>query len=279
MDFAHTTNIVDRVADQVDLRTETDPSQMLANARVNLKRDLPAVQWCKRHDLTLTIAAGGPSLADTYTQMDGYIAAINGSLKFLCDHGITPNACGVLDPGAHMTEIVQANPDVRYFVASICAPSLFDKLLNAGCSVVIWHPSGDIDVENAVKDNNPDGWMAIGGATTMGLRWLNLGYVLGFRKFVIHGLDSSFRDGATHAYPDRKDAYPPIEINGYQTRLNFLQQVSDFSKLLPRFTSPKEGVFEACDIELRGDGLMQSCWRSWKERGEKSTAEAFCTWD
>ncbi|MFM2462009.1 hypothetical protein, partial [Klebsiella pneumoniae] len=69
----------------------------------------------------------------------------------------------------------------------------------------------------------------IGGGTTMGIRWLNLGHYMGFRKFEMHGLDSSYRGAQTHAYADSRDGKAgTIEINGYVTDNNFLTQCIDW---------------------------------------------------
>ena len=44
----------------------------------------------------------------------------------------------------------------------------------------------------------------IGGGTSVGLRTIFLGYVLGYRTFHLHGNDASFRGLETHAYWDRR---------------------------------------------------------------------------
>jgi hypothetical protein len=240
---------------------------MLANMRSALERGLPEVTLCNAHDLILSVAGGGPSLADTYTQLDGVIAGVNGSLKFLLDRGIKDGAsyvCGIMDAGEHIADMIVADPNVRYYVASVVSPAVFDKL--QGCDVRIWHvtPESTEDpegVEALLNEFYPNGWRAIGGGCTMGLRWINLGYVLGFRKFKLHGLDSSFRKGATHAYPDRADSKDRIEFDGYETRPNFLAQVYDFFAVLNRVTQPDH---EGVKIELFGEGLLQSRWAEWK---------------
>jgi hypothetical protein len=132
---------------------------------------------------------------------------------------------------------------------------VFDKL--RGCHVVLWHPLGPPGLEDLLKQLMPHDWFAIGGGTTMGLRWLNLGYVMGFRTFRMHGLDSSFRDDRTHAYPDR-DRGQVVTVNGRRTRLNFLVQIEDFKALLERFGQPD---FEPIDLDVLGDGLLQDQWK------------------
>ena len=239
------------------LSTEVSPVQMLANMASALDRGLPTVKVCKPHGLTLSIAGGGPSLADTCDELTGYIAAVNGSFKFLLNQPIidgSPYFCGVLDAGEHIADMLVADKAVRYYVASICAPSVFDKLKD--CNVVLWHvtPASTGAPHHAsllIKDD-----ISIGGGCTMGLRWLNLGYVLGFRKFNLHGLDSSFRDGATHAYPDRADVKDRIKVGEYWTRPNFVAQMRDFFKVMALFKT-----LEPTEINVYGDGLLQDSWR------------------
>lgn len=237
------------------LSTVTPPEQMCENARSSLSRGLPQLKLCRPHPTTLCVAAGGPSLADTYKDMSGYIAAVNGSLAFLMDRGVLPDACAVLDPGPQMADIVAADRRVRYLIASICDPSLFDKLKD--CHLTIWHPSGQPGLRDLLDELQPD-WLMIGGGSTMGVRWLDLGYVCGFRKFHLHGLDSSFRDGATHAYADPTKGRARLTIGGRETTPAFVQQVEDFFAVVSRLQSPQFGCDE---IEVFGDGLLQDRWR------------------
>lgn len=238
---------------------------MLANMRSSLARGLPEVTPCKPHGLTLSVAGGGPSLADTYQEMDGYIAAVNGSLAFLLSRDTKPGAsyaCGILDAGEHIADMIVADKQVRYYVASICNPKVFDKLKD--CDVRLWHVTPqsmqDPDGMTAILNEHSKNWMAIGGGCTMGLRWINLGYALGFRKFHLHGLDSSFRKGSTHAYPDRADTKDRVEFNGWETRPNFLAQLYDFFGVLNRMRG-----FDLDPIEIKvfGDGLLQEQYREY----------------
>jgi hypothetical protein len=222
---------------------------LLRNVRSALDRGLPTLAGCRAHGATLSVAAGGPSLADTYQHLTGQIAAVNGSCGWLIDHGVIPNLCGVLDPGEHMADVIRADRRVRYYVASVCDPSVFDKLRD--CHVTLWHATGFPGTAETIPPNS----LLIGTGCTMGLRWLTLGYALGFRRFDFHGLDSSFRDGETHAYKDHGNRPEDvITVHGRKTRTNYTEQVTDFFDALERAKMPD---IEPLEIQIHGDGLLQ----------------------
>lgn len=233
------------------LTPSVSAEKMLDNMRVNLARGLKSLAVCRPHPTLMSVAAGGPSLDDTCKDLSGYIVAVNGSLKFLLDRGVIPHACAVLDPSDHIAAGLVADSRVRYYIASICDPSVFDKLKD--CDVTIWHPTPD-----SIGADCPEQPLSVGGGCTVGLRWLNLGYLLGFRRFHLHGLDSSFRGGSTHAYPDRADSKDRITIAGHETRPNFLAQVGDFFDVLARLS---QSDIEPIEIEVFGDGLLQDEWK------------------
>lgn len=221
------------------IKSSYDPAIVLDHIRVNLKRNLPEVRPCRAHSHKMSVAGGGPSLEDTKDKLDGYICAINGSLSYLLDNGIKVNACGVVDPHEHVADLIEARPDVHYYIASMAHPKVFEKL--KGCHVIMWHASGPEGVDDLVKG------LRIGGGGTMGLRWLNIGYVCGFREFHIHGLDSSFKN-KTHAYPQPIDSQR-IKVDGWETKTAFLNQVSDFSNTM--------AIMDGANFHLYGDGLLQ----------------------
>lgn len=257
-------------------------SRMIANMRANLDLGLPLATLCKPHRHVMSVAGGGPSLADTYGELEGFICAVNGSLQWLLDHGPKEGcsyACGVMDAGVHIPDALIADPNVRYYVASIVDPGVLQKL--KGCDVRLWHvtPNSTEDEAGvmAVLDEIYGGeWQAIGGGCTMGLRWIDLGYYLGFRKFALHGLDSCFKNvrsengelkNSTHAYPDRADGKDTIQFDGRTTRLNFLAQVYDFAQLLERLWVQDTNI----QIRMHGDGLIQNEWAEFR----KTNPDAF----
>jgi hypothetical protein len=236
------------------------PETLLEHVRSAVSRGLPEVKECKTHSEVLSIAGGGPSLADTWKELDGIVAAVNGSLSYLLDKDFVPHLCGVCDPSEHMRDIVEADGRVTYFIASCVHPSVFDKLLKASCRVYLWHLHPIDGLDALLAELYPQGWLQVPGGCTMGLRWVPLGYLNGFRKFHLHGLDSSFRDSSSHAYPDHQDHKDWITFDGYPTRVNFLGQVVDFIRMIEELGKP--GV-DPTEIKMFGDGLLQKRYRDW----------------
>lgn len=246
---------------QIPCTPTVSDDDLLANVRAALERGLPVVKSYPAHDHILSVAAGGPSLEDTWQDLKGVVVAVNGSLKFLMDRGVKPWGVAVMDPGKQMKDIVPRVEGVKYFIASVCDPSLFDHL--EGLDVGLWHPGGCPGIDEILTERRKT-WTIIAGGSTMGVRWLNLGYTLGFRNFEFHGLDSCYRDDGlrTHAYTDHTDGDDHLIIDGYHTKLAFVRQVSDFFSVIDVFS---EKDVEPITLELHGDGWLQDRWRTFRK--------------
>ena len=247
--------VISRILSSFKVDLCVSDEQLVENVKSALGRRLPLAGNFRPHKRIMSIAGGGPSLDDTYKDLRGEICAINGSLAYLLERNVNPWACGLLDPRPHISEFVIKGTRTIYFVASICDPCVFNKL--AGEIVVLWHPGGMAGMSEIL----PEGTNMIGGGCTMGLRWLNLGYNMGFREIHCHGFDSSFRKDKTHAYTDERDKIlEGLELHGYRTAMNFIEQIDDWFKTksmfqsLPRKHRPR--------IILHGDGLLQYCDKS-----------------
>lgn len=233
-----------------------EPEQIHRNIKSALARGLPLVKQCRPHGHVLSIAGGGPSLVDTLGDLSGYIGAVNGSARFLDERGILPDACLLLDPLPELVDQIRPDRRIRWFVASQCAPETFDHLRD--CHVELWHASGPPGLNEVL----PDGAMRIAGGISCCLRWMTLGYTVGFRHFRLHGMDSSLRDDRHHAYELKADdGLPTMEVNGYRTRTDLVGQVNSFLTMLAPFSE-----VEPVTIDVFGDGLLQHHWREYQKR-------------
>jgi len=208
------------------------------------------------NDLTLSVMAGGPSLARTWRQAEGRLIAVNGAHDWLVDRGTVPWACCLLETNPDLRDWVSPRDDVIYFVASMADPKTFDHL--AGRHVVLWHASGPGGLGDVLNERSKD-WLLVGGGSTAALRCLNLGYILGYRRFRFFGLDSSYENGVSHAY--HQEALPTVAIEAggreFVTQAGFARQVMDFCSVMDGFASGRlTGKPEALDVKVIGDGLL-----------------------
>lgn len=157
---------------------------------------------------TLSIAAYGPSLVDTWQELRAPILSMSGATKFLSDRGVIPTWHCDMDPRVHkaMTSLPPV-PGVTYLAASVCPPEYFDALGDA--PVLLWHTvsSNWEDDLKWVAEHDP-GQLVVSGGSTIGLTAIQLGGLLGFNRFELHGMDGSFVDGVRHAGPHAGKTQP-----------------------------------------------------------------------
>lgn len=186
------------------------------NVESSVQRDLP---WFSGYDVTpktMVLVCGGPSLAYSlkaireHKQRGAIIVTVNNTMRYLLEHGITPNCHVMLDARPDNASFVQNAPDIKYFIASQCHPSVFDALANR--EVIVWHNGiGEGErldeiaapwAKPGVRTNQPDGRpiVQVPGGCTVGLRALWLGFASGYRKIHVYGMDSSHSDAEHHAY-------------------------------------------------------------------------------
>lgn len=155
-----------------------------------LKRTLPepAPALCS-HDGTFVVVGSGPSLPNFIEEIKQErvkgrpICSVKGSHDFLCENGIEPDLFLSVEPRDRREHLQHANNHTTYLIASRCDPVMFDHL--QGKRVMRWHSWSS-------NENWPElkGKLLIGGGTTSGLRAVTFGYVQGYRKFSLYGMDS-----------------------------------------------------------------------------------------
>ncbi len=235
------------------------------NIRAALRRDLPELQpaLCS-HDGTFVIVGSGPSLplfADAIRdeQANGRpVCAVKGAHDFLCENEILPELFCSVEPRDRRENLKHANPYTTYLLASRVHPVVFDHLKDR--KVVRWHSWSDqpeCDVWRGV------GKFGIGGGTTSGLRAINVGYVLGFRKFRLYGLDSCLADDkSTKRFTGEKaGAIIDVIVGGRTFWCNhaMAQQAQDFQQLYK--------VMPDMTVESFGDGLITAILAERRKQG------------
>ncbi len=252
-------------------RGMANPEVAIANMRENSKRDLPWFLGMDAHPGSIVPVAGGPSLRSRLGKIKARkragecIVALNGTLKLLKAHGIKPDVAAFLDTSEAVLGFIDDEPDdCLYLVASACDPKVFDKL--EGRRIVLWHA----DIADPQQDEIINGYphkpaSLIGGGNTIGLRIMNLGYLLGFRTFHYYGLDSSFADdGRDHAYTKHDGEEPEsmtVVFRDKQYRCSpwMARQADEFKNLFfPMFARL------GCDIHVHGEGLIPDIAREFR---------------
>ena len=200
---------------------------------------------------TISLACYGPSLADTWQELKPPVISVSGALHFLSERGITPDFHVDCDPRPHKIKHIQPAVDgVHYIMGSCCHPSTWEVLKSQKVSLVHFYMGKE--TEEWIAENDPGEGMVHPGST-VGLAALHVGGMLGVRRFEIHGMDGSIRDGKRHAGPHYGHAQGGMTWDAghvtYQTSRimsNACAEVINTFRLFPIF-----GVFH-------GQGLQQA---------------------
>lgn len=245
------------------------PEDVLANLRTSMAR--PYGPKNRRINEMLGTETGpfsvvgfGPSLKDTWQDLQGIVMACNGALAFLLERGIVPKYAMFFDADPIMERFVVPHPDVTYLVASRCHPSIFEKLRD--CNVVTWHVlcgEGGEPIDELLTEHNKAEPMICGGtaAVTRGMHLADcLMQQISGREIHLFGVDSSFEGEFTHA---KKSIVPEREIQlwcegrWFRTTPWLCGQAEDFKILAPVL---RDGGVR---LVVHGTGLVPHIARAW----------------
>lgn len=250
----------------VSVRAVGSADELTSNIRSALARHLPEVTpaLCA-HDGTLVIVGSGPSLPSFVDEIRQErlkgrpILACNGAHDFLCSHDLEPDLFLTIHPeDTIIANTSKKNKRTVYLLASRCSQNLFNHLKDH--NVMLWHSWGT-DEENAAFDHK----FRIGGGTTSGTRAIYMGYVLGYRKFSIYGLDSCLADdGETKRFSGEKSGKVwPIFVGANKRKFlangamaQQAQEVQYLTEVLPDAT-----------FDFKGPGLIAAIWDERRRMG------------
>ena len=252
--------------------------EMIERTRAIMKRNLPdLVEYQNTEKGTLLICGGGPSLADdlaTIRKMSkkAKILACNKTHDYLVARKIKPDYGCLLDPKEWVADYVQKpHKKGKYLVAGQCHPTVFDNLRSS--NVILWHAGVDYYGEEypskvLYEEFANRTWKVVPGPTTVGLRSLLVGYLLGFRDFRLFGFDSSLRNDKAHAYnkpkpPDAREGDVALQSKlgkeMFKTNSHMAKQCMDFESLLEKIGELIQmKAFDPIKIEVHGTGLLPS---------------------
>lgn len=231
----------------------TSDEQIHENIRINSHA---RGNWLKRiqpHSGVAVLCGSGPSLADSIEDIRRWrgfgaiIFAMNGSAKFLAEHGLEADYQVIIDARPETAALV--GPAKEHLFASQVSPKCFEAQPNAR----LWH----LQIEN-IDDFIPDyedEFCMIGGAASVGNTATCLAYAMGFRNLQCYGYDSSHRDGNGHAFRQPMNDGDPcawVDFGGktYLTSLTMKLQAEKFQDTalaLKRL---------GCTVKVHGTGLL-----------------------
>lgn len=258
-------------------RLNTSEVKMRKNAVRNMKRR--GIDWFMpakdsyRQQNPMLIIGGGPSLASQLPhlrmrmwQRSGDIFATNGSHDYLIAHGIKPQHHVVLDSRKGNDVFVQ-HPDagVRYWISATCHPAVFAALRRN--AVTLWFPDMD-GMLGVVRDVKDKPVVLVGGGATVGLKALCLGYLMGYRRFEMFGVDSCYADGQNHAYPQPlNDGEKTIDVRVGERTFTCAPWMAKQAYEFQYWVRKLVGL--GCDMTVHGDGLLAHIMTQWKNEAMK----------
>lgn len=241
---------------ELTVQAAGDPAELAENVRSALSRGLPelAPAPCV-HDGTFVCVASGWSMPSFIDEIKEHrkagrpIVSVKVAHDFLCENGVEPDLWINLDPRDRTKGIQRANDRTNYLVASRCPPVTFEHL--KGKKITLWHSWTEGEEMKAMGA----GKLAIGGGTTSGMRAINIGYVLGFRKFVLYGYDSCNRaDGIKRFTGEKTGPTLDVYVGDGPEKRKFIcnaamaQQANEFQMIYT--------VMPDIAVEAKGPGLI-----------------------
>lgn len=234
--------------------------EMLENVRINVARPAKSVEAVEPHRGHAVLVGGGPSLADTLPEIrrraDGgqTIFALNGTAKYLIEHGIWPDFGVILDPRVENAGFIDWR--VSWLLASQCHPATFDAT-KGSLRTRMWHFA--TDGIGAVLERDA---MLIGGGLTVGLTAMGLVFAMGYRKMHLYGYDSSDREDAAHAYAQDEDRAEQKRVEVWCGPRKFTAGIAMYAQAeaFPRWAATL--VDQGALITVHGDGLLPAIART-----------------
>lgn len=247
---------------QVKAAPNMTEEAMLANVRINAARnDIEWLQACEPHDGHAILVGGGPSLADNLSGIrarvaDGQVVfALNGTAKYLRDHGIEAHCGVILDPRPENARFIIDGP--RWLLASQCDPSLPDVALP---SAWLWHFLAE-GAQDTIPPEKRDDAMWVRGGITVGLTALCLVFALGYRQIHLYGYDSSDRDDEGHAYEQHETSAEQTRVTAWCDGESYRCGIAMFSQAHSFQTWAALLAENGATITVHGDGLLPAVAR------------------
>lgn len=154
-------------------------------------------------------------IKETKNKPDYTLCAINRVHEFLIKKEIIPQFHVIFENDIEDVEQALGGPphkDVTYYISSHCHENVFKQLKDFNC--ILWHPALDEESYRAtVKGIFPDEPTVGGDAGHITFfRSLAIAHLLGYRRYELYGIDSSFEDSDHIEGYKGSDVEPRIKV-------------------------------------------------------------------
>lgn len=249
-------------------------SQADNTCKVMKQYNIPEVQSCELHERWAYLIGGAPSYKKPENIEEIKKASLNNGIVFssktahdyLISQGIVPWGCLLLDPRPHVADHFEIHPDVKYFVASQCHPDVFDKLIKGNANIHVYHAEVAAGERDIILGHFPNARMLAGGSTSQS-RGISVLMLMGFYKFKLFGLDSSYPEKPTKVHGINQEKQPiEITVNDTKTKQplgggkfwtdpELLAQINDMEHITK--------IFGHLKLECKSEGLMKTMLEHW----------------
>ena len=241
---------------EIEQFCNTEDRQIEENIKYAMSLPYPWLEPRPIRRATAVIVGGSPSLAESTDcinkSVDDVVIATNKTAAYMAERGIIFDYHVLVDAREENIKfLTEVGPKVDYLLASQCNNNIFDAI--DGKSVTVWHPKIKGIVELTEGDGRPR--CIVGGGSTVCLKAIAIAYIMGFRKFRLIGMDSSYSCGKHHAYEqplNDDDLIVNVQVDDkmFVTTPWMVAQANEFEDLF--FELLRLG----CDFEVYGDGLI-----------------------
>lgn len=189
------------------------------------------------------------------------LCSLNGAHDWVVKNIRPPNIHVVFEADVEGIEVSLGGPphkEVAYYLASHCHKNLFEQL--RGYKRVLWHPWYEpTEYQQWVNRLFKNEFMVSGGYVTF-FRTINIALILGYRKFDLFGVDSSFEESSHIEGYKFSDVEDPVTVWGKDEQTGKLREFTTNGSLafqayeFMRFCKENQ---HALSLRVHGDGLLR----------------------
>jgi hypothetical protein len=249
------------------------------------------------------IVGGGPSLADTFSEVRYLAATRRDAIKIFAPNRshdwmiegersgkkkwarmpLIPDFGVMLDPSPYVVDYQKPHPDVHYLLGVTLDPSVFIKFMRAEANASIWIPTYDgSEIAFHVKQHEIDGLDRhfVSGGSTVGLRTINLAASMGLSEIDLHGFDSCYlphgktlyaydKPQTVHQLADYvvQSCFGKRDMLRVRSNNMMAKQTLEFADMIQRLPELViNGEIKPLKLRVYGDGVIP--WLAWKASQE-----------